>query len=282
MGDFRKLIFREKPFVVAIQETKCNSVDIKWINHLWGSNEVEFLQKEKIGKSGGFLLLWDPKEFTSEQHYCSDFFIAIKGKWRGRDETSFIVNIYGPHDDSNKKKMWASLENFVGQNDGAWVLCGDFNEVRNESERQRCAFLDRRAKWFNDFIDNTHLIEVPLCGKKFTRICDNGIKFSKLDRFLISEKFNNMWGDVSVLALERLLSDHCPIVLRNKEIDFGPKPVKIFDEWLDEDGSKKVIKKAWAECITGQRHDCNFRIKLKKVKFALKEWSKEKFGQTDK
>ncbi|XP_071738730.1 uncharacterized protein [Rutidosis leptorrhynchoides] len=187
VGEFRKLIFREKPFVVAIQETKCNGVDIKCINRLWGSNDIGFIQKEKIGKSGGIMLLWDPKEFTTEQHYYSDFYISIKRKWRGRDETSYIVNVYGLHDDSNKKKMWASLENFVGQNDGAWVLCGDFNEVCNVFERQSFVFMDRRAKWFNDFIDNTHLIEVPLCGKKFTRICDNGIKFSKLDRFLISE-----------------------------------------------------------------------------------------------
>ncbi|XP_071733536.1 uncharacterized protein [Rutidosis leptorrhynchoides] len=159
--------------------------------------------------------------------------------------------------------MCSSLNNFLGQCDGAWVICGDFNEVQDQSERQSCVFMERRARWFNEFINNTHLIEVALCGKRFRRICNNGIKFSELHRFLNFEKFNCMWGDVLVLALERKISDHCPIILRDKEIDFGPKLTKIFDEWLDDGDSEDVIKK------------------LKNVKLAHKEWSKGKFGKLD-
>ncbi|XP_071739945.1 uncharacterized protein [Rutidosis leptorrhynchoides] len=126
------------------------------------------------------------------------------------------------------------------------------------------------------------LIDVPLGGKKFTRICDNGVKFSKLDRFLVSENFYNTWGNVSALALERKLLDHCPIVLRDREIDYGPKPTKIFDEWLIGEESKKVVEDAWSRTVDGCRYNCIFRNKLKNVKLALKQWSKSTFGSLDK
>ncbi|XP_071688915.1 uncharacterized protein [Rutidosis leptorrhynchoides] len=165
--------------------------------------------------------------------------------------------------------------------DAEWVLCGDFNEVRDQSERKNCDFIERRAKWFNEFIHKTRLIDVPLGGKKFTRICDNGLKFSKLDRFLVSEIFHNSWGDISALALERKLSDHCPIVLRDREIDYGPKPTKIFNDWLVGEESKKVVEEEWNLNVGGNRYDCVFRNKLKNVKLALKEWSRSTFGNID-
>ncbi|XP_071740151.1 uncharacterized protein [Rutidosis leptorrhynchoides] len=177
--------------------------------------------------------------------------------------------------------MWTSLEKFVGNFDAAWILCGDFNEVRDESERQNCEFNERRAEWFNEFINRSRLIDVPMGGKRFTRICDKGIKFSKLDRFLISEEVNNMWSELSVLALERNLSDHCPIILRDRLIDFGPKPINIFDEWLEAEGSIEVITNAWNKVVQGRRLDCKFRNKLKNVKTALKEWSRTSFSDID-
>ncbi|XP_071714157.1 uncharacterized protein [Rutidosis leptorrhynchoides] len=254
IGDFRRLLLREKPCIVALQETRLNNVDKNWVNLLWGSHEFDFIQKEKIGNSGG---------------------------WKGRDELTFIVNVYGPHEDSNKLLLWSSLETLIGTHDAEWILCGDFNEVRDQSERKNCDFIERRARWFNEFIDRTQLIDVLLGGKKFTRICDNGIKFSKLDRFLVSERFYHTWGNVSALALERKLSDHCPIVLRDRDIDYGPKPIKIFDEWFDGEDSKKVVEKAWSLNVVGDRYDCVFRNKLKNVKHALKEWSKCALGSLD-
>ncbi|XP_071718101.1 uncharacterized protein [Rutidosis leptorrhynchoides] len=123
------------------------------------------------------------------------------------------------------------------------VICEDFNEVRDQSKRKNCQFIDSRAKYFNDFINRNCLIDVPLGGGKFTKISGNGKKFSKLDRFLVSENFYQIWENLSAVVLERDISDHYPIILRNIEKDFGPKPIKIFDEWFEVDGVEQVIKK---------------------------------------
>ncbi|XP_071713036.1 uncharacterized protein [Rutidosis leptorrhynchoides] len=131
-------------------------------------------------------------------------------------------------DDIGKTRLWESLSKFLGVDDEAWILCGDFNEVREESDRLNCEFIEYRAKWFNDFISNNRLMEIPLGGRNFTRISDDGLKFSKIDRFLCTEKFFSMWKDVSAVALERKISDHCPIMLKEEGKNFGPKPFKIF------------------------------------------------------
>lgn len=82
---------------------------------------------------------------------------------------------------------------------------------------------------FIDFITSNRLVEVPMGGKKFTRISDDGLKFSKLDRFLMTEEFKHLWVDLAVVAHGRKSPDHCPIILKDGDFDFGPKPFRAFD-----------------------------------------------------
>ncbi|XP_071740403.1 uncharacterized protein [Rutidosis leptorrhynchoides] len=177
--------------------------------------------------------------------------------------------------------MWAALESLMRSIDTNWLLCRDFNEVREEDERFNSIFISSRANKFNSFIKDNGLVEIPLGGRKFTMVCDNGFKLSKLDRFIASENFLNLWCDLSAIVLDRKFSDHCPIVLRDKVIDFGPKPFRFFDEWLNVDEANEIIKKDWGEEVNGSRKDCVFRNKLKNVKAALKSWNKLTYYKLD-
>ncbi|GJU52791.1 transposon TX1 [Tanacetum coccineum] len=76
------------------------------------------------------------------------------------------------------------------------------------------------------------------------RVSDDGMKFGKLDRFLLNEKFNDLWDNLSVIALDRKLSDHCPIVLKDVKLDFGPKPFRVFNVWMDEPDFMRVVEEA--------------------------------------
>ncbi|XP_071739299.1 uncharacterized protein [Rutidosis leptorrhynchoides] len=264
LGWVKELCRIERPFIAAFQETKCHLVSDQWVELLWGNNNFGYIQKEVVGNSGGLLLIWDTCCIEVVDAMGNEFFLAIRGKWKSSGQESFIVNIYGPHDDCSKKAMLDSLENLLSANDSAWLLCGDFNEVRVRSDRLNCKFLQYRATRFNMFISNNCLIEIPISGRQFTRVSEDGSKFSKLDRFLVTENFLNLWEDLSIIALDRKLSDHCPLVLRDKIIDYGPKPFKVFDAWLDHDGVDQIIYEAWVVPVRGYRKDCNFQDKLKK------------------
>ncbi|GJV12668.1 reverse transcriptase domain, reverse transcriptase zinc-binding domain protein [Tanacetum coccineum] len=115
-------------------------------------------------------------------------------------------------------------------------------------------------------------------GRKFTRVSDDGLKFSKLDRFLLNERFNDLWGNLSVVALDGKPSDHCPIVIKDVELDFGPKPFRIFNIWMEEPDFTHVMEEAWKKEVRGSRPYCIFRDKLKNIKASLRVWSRDRFG----
>ncbi|XP_071715273.1 uncharacterized protein [Rutidosis leptorrhynchoides] len=201
--------------------------------------------------------------------------------WVCNGKPCTIINVYGPHNDPDKARMWDSLSSYLQKyEDEACVVCGDFNEVRNQDERLNCEFIASRARKFNEFIVGNSLIDLPMGGRKFTRVSEDGLKFSKLDRFLVNDNFNLMWSNLSVTALERSLSDHCPIVLKDLEKNFGPKPTRVFDEWLKIDGIEDLFKASWDEEISvGSRSDCVFRNKLKRLKLLLKDKCNNMFGE---
>ncbi|XP_071694652.1 uncharacterized protein [Rutidosis leptorrhynchoides] len=94
-------------------------------------------------------------------------------------------------------------------------------------------------------------------------------------------EFMRLWVDLLVVPLDRRDSDHCPLLLRDRIIDFGPKAFNIFDEWFKKEGVDKVIIEAWGKDINISWRDCIFRDRLKNVKSDLKIWSKKEFGNLD-
>ncbi|XP_071686953.1 uncharacterized protein [Rutidosis leptorrhynchoides] len=186
----RSLCGKENPWVTALQETRCGTYKESFITYCWGSSNFKYVQKDPIGFSGGSLLIWNPTIIKVNEAIEGEFFLAIKGKIEGIDPEVAIVNVYGPHSTPKKIRFWDSLEALISQINMPWLICEDFNEVRSQSERFNCEFNPNWANRFNDIINRLRLIDIPLGGKKFTRVCDNGITFSKLDRFLISEEFN--------------------------------------------------------------------------------------------
>ncbi|XP_071699793.1 uncharacterized protein [Rutidosis leptorrhynchoides] len=101
------------------------------------------------------------------------------------------------------------------------------------------------------------------------------MKFSKLDRFLVSDSIFTLWSNTSSKTLDRDLSDYCPIILRNNPLDFGPKPIRVFDAWLNLKDADTIIERAWSIPTVGNRPDCIFRNKLKNVKMELKKHSNQ-------
>ncbi|XP_071688673.1 uncharacterized protein [Rutidosis leptorrhynchoides] len=179
---------------------------------------------------------------------------AIKGRWVGKISNSIIVNVYGPHTDNLKQKFWDSLESIMQVGIDDWIICGDFNEVRRESERKNCVFIESRAKMFNDFIDKSNLVEIPL-GACITK-----------------------WGDIAACTLDRKYSDHCPIILKVCTNDFGPRPTWVFNNWFEDVECEELIEEAWKLATRNSRADCIVRDKLKKIKLVLKEKCDPKYN----
>nr|GEU51878.1 RNA-directed DNA polymerase, eukaryota [Tanacetum cinerariifolium] len=69
-----------------------------------------------------------------------------------------------------------------------------------------------------------------------------GIKLSKLDRLLISEEVVEALPDVRVTAIDRMWSDHNPILLHVSKSKFGQATFKFLHSWLLRDSFDEVVK----------------------------------------
>jgi len=89
------------------------------------------------------------------------------------------------------------------------------------------------------------LQDIRCFGSNFTWFRPNGNAKSRLDRFLVSDQWVSLWPDTSQHVLQRDYSDHCPIILKTKMVDWGPKPFRVVDWWLNHKGYHSMIKEAW-------------------------------------
>ncbi|KAJ9558860.1 LOW QUALITY PROTEIN: hypothetical protein OSB04_013474 [Centaurea solstitialis] len=192
-----------------------------------------------------------------------------------------FVNVYAPNSISERKELWSKLASVLANEDIKWCFFGDFNEVRTVDERLNSACNQSGMDDFNGFINEGGLMEIPLVGRRFTRISDDGIKFSKLDRFLLNQSFVAAWKVLGVRGLDRKGSDHLPLFLSEDLKDFGPKPFKFFNVWLKEESLERVVKEAWNNEIRSSDPDRILRDKLKQVKVKIKSWSIAHFGLLD-
>ena len=64
---------------------------------------------------------------------------------------------------------------------------------------------------------------------------------------LVSEERELVWGEVSLWALPRDVSDHCPLILKEGGWDWGPKPFRFNNHWLENGSFRGVVEGCWRE-----------------------------------
>nr|GEV43321.1 hypothetical protein [Tanacetum cinerariifolium] len=167
-------------------------------------------------------------------------FIAAKGNWKGVDGDVMLVNVYGTHVTEKKMALWDRILALI----------------------------------------NTVAREIQLGGRKYTRISDDGLKFRNLDRFLVTPEFSAKWDNLSVIALDRKISDHCPILLKDMDLDYWPKPFWVSDLWL-KDREINVICVAQDQIVEAKSRNLN-DDELEFWMKARKEWVDKENGMVPK
>ncbi|KAJ0805669.1 putative RNA-directed DNA polymerase [Helianthus annuus] len=109
-------------------------------------------------------------------------------------------------------------------------------------------------------------------GSKFTYISDRGDKLSKLDRFLVCIGFIESWPGATVLALDRLYSDHRPLLLSTMSSDFGPVPFQFYNSWLELHGFMEFVLGKCSQFSFNGPADLALATKLRWLKNRIKEW----------
>ncbi|GKA78344.1 RNA-directed DNA polymerase, eukaryota, reverse transcriptase zinc-binding domain protein [Tanacetum coccineum] len=245
------------------------------VRHCWGNSIFDHAYSDSVGSSGGILCIWDPNSFNKHSVTVSDYFVIIRGTWRTSGQKVLMIAVYGPHDCRDKQSLWEFLHHEISKWRGEVIIMGDFNEVRFTSDRFGSNFNEHGAHMFNSFIADSGLVEVPLGGCHFTWCLKSAKKMSKLDRFLVSENLLVSCPHLTAVTLERYLSDHRPILLRENHYDYGPTPFRFFHHWIQTDGFDKIVSESWKNSPSGGTNAMkSLMYKLKHLKYDIREWNK--------
>ncbi|KAI5436046.1 hypothetical protein KIW84_022476 [Lathyrus oleraceus] len=252
------------------------------MDSFWIDSTAEWSSKWAVGRSGGILTVWKKNSFSLVASFVGEGFLGIHVLWSGIN--LFLVNVYSSCFIGKKRVFWARLVEFKSKfPEGLWCVGGDFNSVRVKEERKGISnnFNIKEAEDFEGFISSMNLVDVPMINKKFTWYNLDGSACSRLDRFLISEKLLALWGVGGIVVGDRSISDHCPIWLNCKFVDWGPKPFKFFKGWCEHEDFIPLVSDTWIN--TRRRGKASFILKEKllAVKSKLKSWNKEVFGLLD-
>ncbi|GJR52037.1 RNA-directed DNA polymerase, eukaryota [Tanacetum coccineum] len=271
----RELVGKYKVNFLSLQETKMEDISSMDAKFIWGNSRFEHITSNAIGNSGGILCIWDPNIFLKDQHTISDNFVAISGTWIPSNSKLLIISIYAPQSRSDKRLLWGYISSLISRWQGDSLVLGDFNEVRSEIERRGSVFNVYGAADFNDFISNAGLIDIQLEGYSFTWSHPSACKISKLDRFLVTEGFFSAFPHCSAICLDRHLSDHRPILLREVLVDYGATPFRFYHSWLSISGFDLMVSQVWKSFSFGDSNDMiRFKKKLQALKVSIRDWVK--------
>ncbi|KAJ0734229.1 putative endonuclease/exonuclease/phosphatase [Helianthus annuus] len=259
---------------VMLQESQFASLQGVDVGRFWGRGAFEYDFVDATGRSGGLLSLWDQKIFHKSSIQKSRYFLAVHGFIKGSGMKIVLVNVYAPQKNAEKRLLWRELERLVQHDDAYWIVGGDFNCVRDSSERKNTNFNAALSKKFNDFLDKVELHEYGLKGRNFRWVSSN--KCSRIDRIFVSLNFLNDWPMAEYRALARDKSDHSPLILKVEYRNYGPKPFRFFNSWLDRSGFDEVIKEAVKSFREFGAYDVSLLRKFKHIRNCILEWKKEK------
>lgn len=141
-----------------------------------------------------------------------------------------------------------------------------------------------RGGWnsLGDFIDRYNLLNIPLSGTQFTwSNFQERPAVSKLDRFLISVGWEDLFSPIKAPTLSRLGSDHMPLVLQCGVARSGLTPLRFQAMWLLKPGFLDQVSEWRCSFEVERPPDQRFCLKLKLLRDRQKVWNKEVFGKIE-
>jgi chemotaxis regulatin CheY-phosphate phosphatase CheZ len=137
--------------------------------------------------------------------------LKIQRKWD-------LVFVYGASEEEDKEMFLSELAAVCSNRKKSYVDWGDFNILRFSFEKNKWM---RRNKWsslFNAIINSHDLREIDMSGGQYTW-SNNQINptLEKLDRFLMSSDWEDLFLLTTVHKVARDVSNHNPIILDTME-----------------------------------------------------------------
>lgn len=125
---------------------------------------------------------------------------------------------------------------------------------------------------FSEFIEDMELVDLDLKEEKYTwKKGDSHNSAARFDRILISNEMDDSFRYIKQYVLQRITSDHTPIMLQCGEWKASKSYFKFENWWLQTEGFKERVKEWWDSFKYEGSPDYILMAKLKALKVKLKD-----------
>ncbi|GKA49395.1 RNA-directed DNA polymerase, eukaryota [Tanacetum coccineum] len=229
----------------------------------------------RVGQAMGYAMDGSVKDLESIQE--TKMSNVSHMTWLPSNSKILFVVIYAPQQASCKRVLWDYVSSLLGRWNGEAIIMGDFNKVRSSDERRGSCFNPSSARRFDQFISFSGLVDVKLEGYTFTWSHPSASKMSKLDRFLVSDGIFLLFPSITALCLDRHLSDHRSILLREVHLDFGLTPFRVYHSWFNFVGFNDMVEHTWRSFTHSDGNGMiRFKKKLQDLKIIMRRWVNDK------
>ena len=216
----------QKPDLVCLMETKVKEMLVQMVNCVGVGRFLNWVSVDARGAVGGLLLFWDNRVLEKLEVESGWYSISIRFKNCADGFTWIFSGVYGPVIGSEKEDFWEELGAIRGLWEDPWCIRGDFNAIRFQEERRNAPRLTAEMRRFSEVIGDLGMRDFPLAGGPFTWMEGlNSQVASRLDRFLISDQWEDHFFAITQSALPRLVFYHNPIVLEAGGFSSRKKPL---------------------------------------------------------
>ncbi|GKA23645.1 hypothetical protein Tco_0709678 [Tanacetum coccineum] len=114
-------------------------------------------------------------------------------------------------------------------------------------------------------------------GRKFTRVSDDGMKFSMLGLFLLNDEFNNIWCNFSVIALDMKLLDH---YIGNESFTF--EYLGFLEQFWKRHEKQRILEQKRRKMHSDQRNDTKYEhLAIRRIKLLPNMPNKSLYSRGD-
>lgn len=211
--DVRANIEAMQPSFLALQETKLDGPPPAKMNSFLPPSLRTFLTIDSVGASGGICSAWNGRVFTLSNHTATAHALSVDLTLSHDNSVVRITNVYAPCDHAAKEAFLVELSGHAPPCSTPWSILGDFNLIRSPDDRNNDNFSRVEALWFNDFINDLALIDLPLRDRQFTwSNRQSSPILARLDRVLVNTAWDSAFPTSKLASFTRSVSDHVPLV----------------------------------------------------------------------
>jgi len=147
-------LLSSRPSFVALQETK--------LQHTSALKAKTFLPKRlsswdtinSTGASGGILSAWDNNLCSCTLSHKCRYSLTTTFTLTADGSLLSLTNVYAPTKHDEKRVFLSEMANVADTISGPWIVIGDFNLVRDPSDKNTPSFDASEVALFNDLINN--------------------------------------------------------------------------------------------------------------------------------